>query len=382
MNKMTEAIEINHKELKQFIDNVYGTKISLNLIGTVGIGKSVAVYEKAKELAEQEKREFVDWNRSNEDVRMDAVKNPNKYFIFLDIRLSQYDATDLKGVPNINGKEAFLQWMKERWIHILSNEGVKGIVFFDEMNLAPPSVLASAYQFIRDRCVGDTKIADNICIISAGNRLEDMANVYDMPKPLCNRFIHATLLPPDIDSWTDWAMDNGVDTRVITYLNYKNGDLFKFSPDSPESAFPTPRAWAEYVSPLIKDKSHSSPLFQKLVASAIGTGIAVEFCAFLSLQDTIDFDKILKNPQEIENITKVSMQYSLVGLITDWLVKNHDKAGIEKLAEMLSYQQPEFAIITLKHAIKAHKVSVKRYLPSSKVWKEALSDEYYKYLQG
>jgi hypothetical protein len=380
MNSEQVSIEITIKEMKQMINSIYGKKISLNIQGTVGIGKSIGVFEKAKQLAKAEGREFIDWNRSNGKIKDQVVENPEKYFIFFDNRLSQYDATDLKGIPNVKNQQ-YLQWLKEKWIMILSDERTRAVVFFDEMNLAPPSVLASAYQFIRDRCVGEVKINDHICILSAGNTLEDRANVTDIPKPLCNRFIHATLLPPSVEEWSEWALKNGVDNRIITYLNYKHDHLFNFNVESPENAFPTPRSWSEYVSPLIKEKSHREPLFFKLVASAIGTGIATTFKAFLEVRDTINFDDILKNPQEVENITKINMQYSLVSLICQWLEKNHKKDDMDKLIEIMQYQNPEFAILTLKMVVNNYMKQVEKYFPQNKIWKKKLSLEYAKYLR-
>ena len=362
------------------LDKVWETKISLNLSGTTGIGKSVAVWEYSKILAEQEKREFVEWNKISKKEKKEVMNNPEKYFIFMDIRLSQYDSTDLKGLPKIDSEDV-VEWLIQNWLYCLTNDKVMAVVFFDEMNLAPPSVQASAYQIIRDKCMGDVKLADNVAIISAGNTLDDRANVFDMAKPLCNRFIHATLLPPSVEEWTEWALKNGVDDRIIAYVQFKPDHLFNFQPDSPENAFATHRSWAEFVSPLIKGMTHKDAMFQTYVASAVGTGVAVEFTAFNNLKDTIDFNAILKNPQEIEGITQIDLQFSLVSIIAEWLKNNHDKAGMHKLLEMLQYMQPEYAILVLKIAVERYMTNVRKYFHESKLWRETLAVEYTKYLK-
>lgn len=379
-----KSVEITHKKLKQMIDEIWGTKISLNLTGTVGIGKSVAVYEKAVQLAKQEKREFVDWNRVDKDTKKAVIENPDKYFVFMDVRLSQFDATDLKGLPKIDS-ETTVEWLIQNWLYALTKDDIKGIVFFDELNLAPPSVQASAYQIIRDRCAGDVKLGDNVCVISAGNTLEDKANIYEMAKPLCNRFIHATLLPPVInpdsnDSWDSWAINHGIDSRIIAYLNFKPKDIFSFDAESPEDAFATPRSWAEYVSPLIKDKDVRHPLFQTLVASAVGSGIASEFVGFCKLKEQIDFQAILDNPEKIQEIEQLDIRFSLVGIVDNWFDNNHKKEDCVKLLELVSHMQPEFAILTLKMSFKKHKQEMKKYFGSIKLWTEELSKEYAKFL--
>lgn len=377
---MSNSVEITHKELRQMLNKTWETKISMNISGTTGIGKSVAVLEFAKAAAQMENREFIEWNKISKAGKKNVMQNPEKYFIFMDIRLSQYDSTDLKGLPKIDSEDV-VEWLIQNWLFCLTNPTVKALVFFDEFNLAPPSVQASAYQIIRDKCLGDVKLGDDVLIISAGNTLDDRANVFDMAKPLCNRFIHTTLLPPDAESWTEWALKNNIDDRIIAYLQFKPDHLFNFQPDSPENAFATHRSWSEFVSPLINGLSHKDKMFQKYVASAVGTGVAVEFTAFNNLKDTIDFKAILNNPKEIESITQIDLQFSLVSIITEWLKNNHGKAGMDKLLDMLQYMQPEYAILVLKIAVERYLSQVRKHFHANKLWKDHLAEEYTKYLK-
>ena len=381
MTAISNSVEITHDELKLFIKEAWETKLSLNLTGTVGIGKSVAVREQAELIQQKDchDREFIDWNRVDKATKKKVIANPDKYFVFMDIRLSQFDATDLKGIPKIDAEEV-VEWLIQNWLYCLTNEKICGIVFFDEMNLSPPSVQASAYQIIRDRCMGDVKLGDNVAIISAGNSIDDRANVYEMAKPLCNRFIHATLLPPDVESWTDWALTHNVDNRIIAFLQFRPNRLFDFQPDSPDNAFPTPRAWAEYVNKLIAGKTHDNPIFQKLVASAVGTGTAVEFTAFQKLKETIDFKQILEKPELIQQIEQIDVKYSLISIVEEWFDKHHDKNDCVKICELVSHMPPEFAILTLKMAYKKHQRAMKNNFGKISLWKNQLAKEYGKYL--
>lgn len=377
----TESVEINHKELKQFIDEVWKHKLALNLTGTTGIGKSRSIIDRAKSIAKAEEREFIDWNRVSKDKKDEVIENPDKYFVFIDIRLSQFDATDLKGLPKLDQHAKVVEWLVQNWLYCISNEKIKGFVFFDERNLAPPSVQASCYQIIHDRCMGDVKIGDNVALFSAGNTQEDKANVYDMAKPLCNRFIHATLLVPHTDDWIDWAIKHGIDSRIIAYLRFKPNHLFDFRPESPENAFPTPRAWAEFVNPLIQDKDYTHPLFQKLMASAVGSGVAQTFTAFQSLKQQINFQDILDNPKNIRKIDRNDLQFSLIGIIGNWFDKNYKKADCDKLFEMVAEMQPEFAILTIKIGKEKHVTELRKCAATNKIWKNKLAVEYGKFLR-
>lgn len=116
-----------------------------------------------------------------------------------------------------------------------------GIIFFDELNLAPPLVQASAYQLILDRRLGTYTVPNGFLLIAAGNRLEDRASVFEMSAPLKNRFGHCQLREPSVEGWTRWAVDHDIDMRIIGFLNFRRTALYTFDPKLKENAFATPR---------------------------------------------------------------------------------------------------------------------------------------------
>jgi len=65
------------------------------------------------------------------------------------------------------------------------------------------------------------------------------------------------------------------------------------------------------------------------------------------------------------------MQYSLVSLICQWLEKNHKKDDMDKLIEIMQYQNPEFAILTLKMVVNNYMKEVEKYFPQNKIWKRS-----------
>lgn len=72
-------------------------------------------------------------------------------------------------------------------------------MFFDELNLAAPSIQASAYQLILDGQLGEYELPRGWVVITAGNRLLDQAHTFEMPAPLRNRFTHVELEIPAIE---------------------------------------------------------------------------------------------------------------------------------------------------------------------------------------
>ena len=196
----------------------------------------------------------------------------------IDIRLSLWEPTDIKGIPYYNSKENNMTWASpsELPTQALAKKHKNMILFLDEMNSAAPSVQAAAYQLILNRRVGQYELPDNVLIVAAGNREADKGVVYRMPAPLANRFIHLELTV-GWDDWFQWSVTNNQHQDVVGYLTFAKKDLYDFDPKSPSRSFATPRSWS-FVSELLEDDIDEATLTD-LVSGAVGEGLAVKFMA-------------------------------------------------------------------------------------------------------
>ncbi|MCW8855387.1 MAG: MoxR family ATPase, partial [Gammaproteobacteria bacterium] len=86
----------------------------------------------------------------------------------IDIRLSQMEPSDLRGIPF--RIEDSVEWAVPSMLPDAKRHGLKGILFLDEITSAPPSVSAAAYQLILDRKLGEYEVPEGWAIIAAGNR--------------------------------------------------------------------------------------------------------------------------------------------------------------------------------------------------------------------
>lgn len=350
--------KVNHEELKEHMKKAYKTQISLFVKGTMGIGKSETIRETAKEIADEEKMEFTDgW--------------ANNKFGFIDIRLSQFNPEDLKGLPMFNQQDKTTEWLLP---NILPRTG-KGIIFLDEINLAVPSIQAAAYQLILDRKLGTYKLPDGWGILAAGNGTEDRANTYELPAPLANRFTHVELNIPSVDEWTQWATQHNINNNIISFMNFKPSYLYKFDSNSNDVAFPTPRSWT-FTSRIIEGETNDN-IIKRYIASAVGEGVAIEYMAYHKLASQLDFDKIIKNPNDFKNPTEISVAYAIAGGLAEKY--NKDSKLLENIARILLKMKPEFAIISLKMC-KAYKPRQFNHdIIKTKAWVD-ISREYSKYL--
>ena len=272
--------------------------------------------EVAQDIAKEKGKEFVDWNRTTPAKKQEVFSVPEKYFCFIDIRLSEYDSSDIKGLPDFQSDKKSIDFRVPFWALLLEKPESDGILFFDEINLATPLVISSCYKIIYDRVVNDGKINDNWLIVGCGNKQEDRANTCDIAPPLRDRGGEVELLVPSVEAWTDWATKNEVDPRIIGFLNFNSSNLFKVDFND-EQKFTTSRGW-ERVSRLIKSiDDKDTAKIDLITSSAISEGVSKEFMAYCKLSLMIDMNKLIEDPNQIGTITDIGIKFFVTTSIAD-----------------------------------------------------------------
>jgi MoxR-like ATPase len=229
----------------------------------------------------------------------------------IDIRLSLWEPTDIKGIPYFDSNSGTMVWgaPEELPSEEFAAQFDHIVLFLDEMNSAAPSVQAAAYQLILNRRVGTYKLPDNVMIVAAGNREADKGVTYRMPAPLANRFIHLELAV-NFDDWFQWAVDNKEHRDVVGFLQFSKKDLYDFDPRASSRAFATPRSWS-FVSELLEDDLDESTTTD-LVAGAVGEGLAVKFMAHRRVASSMpNPTDILKGTVKELKTKEISAMYSL-----------------------------------------------------------------------
>ena len=291
------------------------SKIPVFIWGAPGIGKSSIVKQVAKERGLE----------------------------FTDLRLSLMDPTDLKGIPFFDKENNEAVWAKPNFLP--KDPDSQGILFLDEINTAPPSVQASAYQLVLDRKVGDYELPSGWSIVAAGNNESDRGVVYRMPPPLANRFVHLDM-EVDFEDWKTWAYKNGIDNSVIGFLNFDKEKIFLFDPAKNEKSFPTPRSW-EYVDKVLKTGLSSSLLYDT-IAGAVGKESATAFLSFRAVMDKLpDIEKVVSG-----EVSEFSTDNQVLFALTTGIVSNiyHDNTPdkVDNVLKLSLNLPPEFAVMLVK----------------------------------
>jgi hypothetical protein len=205
------------------------------------------------------------------------------------------------------------------------------ILFLDEMNSAPPSVQAAAYQLVLNRRVGTYRLPDNVIVVAAGNREADKGVTYRMPAPLANRFVHLELRV-DFDDWFQWAVANKIHKDVVGYISFAKQDLYDFDPKTASRSFATPRSWS-FVSELLDDELGDATLAD-LVSGAVGEGTGVKFMAHRKVAGRMpNPSDILKGKVKELKVKEISAMYSLTVSLC-YELKDADQKKVPNWNEM------------------------------------------------
>ncbi|QOP40761.1 ATP-binding protein [Sulfurimonas marina] len=286
---VTPAIGVS--ELYKQLELLIQTDTPVFIHGSPGIGKSYIVNELAQ--------------KNDLGIR--------------DIRLSQLDAVDLRGIPSIQNEQT--KWMPP--VFLPDDENSEGILFLDELNSAPLSVQAAIYQLVLDRKIGEYVLPKGWRIICAGNKIDDKGIVFKLPSPLINRMVHI-VLEAKYDEFKTWGIQNKIHPYIIGFLGFRPDLLSTQIPSATEAnpAFATPRAWSMLSNILYSVKDLSA--ISSIIHGTVGYGAGIEFISFVKVYKTLpNIDAILAGESE-EVPSEPSALYALcAALIEKYQMAEH-----------------------------------------------------------
>ena len=245
----------------------------------------------------------------------------------IDIRLSQMEPSDLRGIPFRVGEH--VEWAVPAMLPDAQRHGPRGILFLDEITSAPPSVSAAAYQLILDRKLGNYEVPPGWAIFAAGNRQGDRGVTYSMPAPLANRFSHFEI-SVNVDDWVAWAYQHGIDERLIGFLRFRPELLFDFDPAHNPVAFPSPRSW-EFAHRALQKFGHNREMLIGALQACVGPAAGIELSAFVENLDKLpDIDAIV-NGETVKVPKEIDLQYAVASALVGRAIKAKDTADAQQV---------------------------------------------------
>ena len=283
----------------------------------------------------------------------------------IDLRLLLLEPTDLRGIPYFNSKENKMDWAPP--VDLPSDPKDTSILFLDEINAAPQSVQAAAYQLILNRRIGTYILPEGVSIVAAGNRESDRGVTYRMPSPLANRMLHIEMAV-NFEDWQDWATNNSIHPDVVGYLTFAKNDLYDFDPRSSSRAFATPRSWS-FVSDMLESSDLQGSRLTDIITGAVGEGLAVKFNAHRDVAGKLpNPSDILSGKVKKLDTNEVSAMYSLITSLCYELKDECEKAQKNKkmspwhsmadcfLQYMMDNFETEMVVLGARIALKNHQL--------------------------
>lgn len=333
----TDTRTVRPSDVKAEVLACIGASRPVMIWGPPGIGKSEIIDEIGKDL----KRNVID------------------------LRLLLLEPTDLRGIPYFNSKENKMDWAPP--VDLPDDPKATDILFLDEINAAPQSVQAAAYQLVLNRRIGTYKLPDGVSIVAAGNRESDRGVTYRMPSPLANRMLHIEMAV-NFEDWQDWATKHEIHPDVVGYLTFAKNDLYDFDPRSSSRAFATPRSWTFVSNMLEADKLQGSQLTD-IITGSVGEGLAVKFVAHRDVAGKLpNPSDILSGKVKKLDTKEVSAMYSLITSLCyelkeecETAQKKKSMGGWHKMADnflqyMMDNFETEMVVLGARIALKNHQL--------------------------
>lgn len=319
--------------------------------GQPGIGKSASV----DELASAIEKKFKELGR---EMKVNVI----------DIRLVLFNPVDLRGIPTSSDDKQFAVWLKPKILDLDPSENVINLFFMDELSAAQPSVQVSAYQLTHDRKIGEHELPNNTYPICAGNRVTDKAVAYAMSKALANRIAHWEFDENDIyDGWREWAINKGLDQRIIAFLGFQKTLMNRFDPSNADLAFPTPRSW-ENVSKVLKLMPDIKKAFP-MVCALVGEGPASEFMTYCNIYSKLPSIRDIADGKVTQQFQSADILYAILTGLTISTPKMNE-TQLKNTIKYITEMKTEFSVLGGRDLIRNTSVFVKIVrLPEYAEWK-------------
>lgn len=178
-------------------------------------------------------------------IKQCATENGMSYH---DVRLSQCEVGDIKGLPLLDEKAGTTRFLKPYWWP--RDMASKGILFFDELNRASKDVLQAVFEICLDRRLDGEALPEGWRVVAAINADDDY-DVAELDPALLDRWFIIDF-DPSPKEWIDWARSAKVHPAVVEFVSRNNSLL-----DPPVGnldagrVYPSRRSWVAMSDTLI-----------------------------------------------------------------------------------------------------------------------------------
>lgn len=211
-------------------------------------------------------------------IKQSAIEQGVEFF---DVRLSQCEVGDIKGLPHLDPVKGMTSFLKPYWWPRDPNS--KGILFFDELNRASKDVLQAVFEICLDRRLDGDKLPDGWRVVAAVNADDDY-DVVELDPALLDRWFIIDF-DPTPKEWIDWARSSKVHAAVVEFIN-RNNNLLDPPVGNLESGrvYPSRRSWVALSDTILAMNltDDTDGLVTQVAKGWVGREVAVMFQKFMT----------------------------------------------------------------------------------------------------
>lgn len=288
---------MHFNQLNEALYAAYLSKLSVELVGPPGCGKSQSMVQFAQWLGE-------------------TIGKPVG---IITEHLSRLESIDLGGIPHkVEDDEG-------RLITVFSQPPVfpnlqrfpngipeHGILFLDEFGQAPNDVKKPAARLLEERKLGAFSLDSfgHWVVFAASNRAKDRSGVGREMAFMQNRKAVINM-EPSLESWLQWAKKNDIHPLFVAFAQSHPELVFLDAVPEEDGPFCTPRSLVKTndyfvalskVNPGMANNHHGLPLESdvaiEFAAGLIGEATSAALMAYIRMADELpSFEEIVSNPE-------------------------------------------------------------------------------------
>lgn len=185
-------------------------------------------------------------------------------------------------------------------------DGQPIVLFLDELNRARPEILQTVMDLTLNRKLAGKALPEGSHVISAVND-GDEYQLTDLDPALVSRF-NIYEFKPTVEEWLNWAAGQGLDERVINFIQdnptWLDGDSSDYK-GLDKSA--DRRAW-KHVSDIMLKVSDIKDIHKRIIAGIVGAGAAAAFIRSAQQHNVITGkDLLLKYDKTMKTVEKYQL---------------------------------------------------------------------------
>jgi AAA domain (dynein-related subfamily) len=297
---------MNATQTKRILRDIPTDK-SIMLVAKHGVGKSSVVKQVAKELG----------------------------IGFHDVRLSQCEVGDVKGLPCLNESSQRTEFLKPYWWP--RDPQSRGILFFDELNRASKDVLQAVFEICLDRRLDGEALPAGWRVVAAINGSDDY-DVVELDPALLDRWFFIDF-DPTAKEWMNWATGAGIHPAIVDYIAQNPEHL-----DPPVGnleagkVYPSRRSWCQFhdtVQALGLWDEPDEGFLTQIAKGWLGSTVSITFPKFF-MNDfaRLKPDDILDNLAEVKHkVEAAAVDIESIAALSRSVTKTIDKRTAASLQE-------------------------------------------------